>query len=194
MYAVGLFIQSTPASNSPFLSAIVMLSIGVLAVIIGFLLGYLFIGWRIERLPREMAVGGGRAQAAGGGAQPPQPPQPPQPRPPRHGTMVCPACHREYEFGVRFCPHDSKQLVPEGEKTRSAAGGICPTCKRAFEAGVKFCPHDAEELMPMAFWEATRGRVRPAGVIGKICPSCNAKYDLEATFCGKDGAELVSVN
>jgi hypothetical protein len=95
---------------------------------------------------------------------------------------------------VRYCPHDSKQLVPAEGSPRAAAGGICPSCKRAFDAGVKFCPHDAEELISMAFWESTHVKARPSGVIGKICPSCNAKYDIEATFCGKDGAELVAVN
>jgi hypothetical protein len=196
MHVAGFaFFQSVPAPGSSYLGVIIVLAMVVLAVVIGFMLAYALFWRRLDQLPRElrrdgesppprpMAAGGAPAAAADG-----------TPRPRSQG-MICPACRREYEFGVRFCPHDSKQLVPaEPDKQRPASGGICPTCKRAFDPGVKFCPHDAEELISMAFWEATHGKARPSGIIGKICPHCNAKYDLEATFCGKDGAELVAVN
>jgi hypothetical protein len=195
MHVAGLaFFQSAPAAGSSYLGVIIVAAMVVLAVVIGFMLAYALFWRRLDQVPRDARPrregAPARAQAAGGGqAQAGPPPKP------RTQGMVCPACRREYEFGVRFCPHDSKQLVPaEGDKQRPASGGICPTCKRAFDPGVKFCPHDAEELIPMAFWEATHGKARPSGIIGKICPHCNAKYDLEATFCGKDGSELVAVN
>src|SRR5262244_1427847 len=179
MHVLGLFVsQVSSTSSSPFLGAIVMLAMGVLLVVIGFLLAYVLFERRIERLP----LGRTSAAPAPAGAQNTSPPA----RPARPAGMVCPACRREYDAGVRHCAHDAKLLVPaDGGPPRGAAGGICPTCKRAFDPGVKYCPHDAEELIPMAFWEATHGRARPAGVVGKICPACAAKYDIEATFCGK---------
>jgi len=198
MLVFGLLVaQVTVAqSTSPYLGAIVMLAMGVLLVVIGFLLAYVLFERRLERLPREMLERRALAQPAappvGAGAQPAGAAQ--AARPTRSPGMVCPACRREYDVGVRYCPHDAKPLVAEASGPRAASGGMCPACKRAFDPGVKFCPHDAEELIPMAFWEATHGKARPSGIIGKICPHCNAKYDLEATFCGKDGSELVAVN
>jgi hypothetical protein len=115
------------------------------------------------------------------------------------GPVGCPACRREFEAGVRFCPYDSRRLVPAAdllERTR-AAGSTCPRCRRAYDAGIRFCPHDAEELIPMALWEATHGKkseAAPTGVLAKICPQCSGRYDLATTFCGKDGAELVTIN
>jgi hypothetical protein len=115
------------------------------------------------------------------------------------GPVGCPACRREFDASVRFCPYDSRRLVPAAElleRSRSA-GSICPRCRRAYDAGIRYCPHDAEELMPMALWEATRGKkhdAAPTGVLAKICPQCANRYDLATTFCGKDGAELVTIN
>src|SRR5437660_6570228 len=192
MHVLALPVAQTTAvqSASPYLGAIVMLAMGVLLVVIGFLLAYVLFERRLDRLPRELQEKRALAQAqaaaagiaAGGGSTAEAPPR--SSRPP---GMVCPACRREYDVGVRYCPHDAKALVAiEASPARAVAGGICPSCKRAFDPGVKYCPHDAEELIPMAFWEATRGRARASGVIGKICPACAAKYDIEETFCGKD--------
>jgi hypothetical protein len=115
------------------------------------------------------------------------------------GPMACPSCRREYEAGVRFCPHDARKLMPAAEimERSRASGSVCPRCRRAFDAGVRFCPHDAEELVPLSLWEATQGKKHqavPTGVLAKLCPQCNARYDLVSTFCAKDGAELVTIN
>jgi hypothetical protein len=115
------------------------------------------------------------------------------------GPVGCPSCRREFDAGVRFCPYDSRRLVPASdllERSR-ATGSVCPRCRRAYDAGIRFCPHDADELIPLALWEATHGHrqeANPTGVLAKICPMCSGRYDLATTFCGKDGAELVTIN
>ena len=119
---------------------------------------------------------------------------PPQP-------MVCPACHRDYSPGLRFCPHDARDLVPASDPAARAAGAglTCPTCKRSYDTGKKFCAFDGEELVPLPL---AMGVGDPAGAVavafaggmGKICPNCSRRYESEATFCGRDGEELVPVN
>jgi hypothetical protein len=118
---------------------------------------------------------------------------------PRPQAMVCPACHRDYAPGLRFCPHDARDLVPASDPAARAAGAgsTCPTCKRSYDAGKKFCAFDGEELVPLPL---AMGGVDPAGAVafaggmGKICPNCSRRYESEATFCGRDGEELVPVN
>jgi hypothetical protein len=115
------------------------------------------------------------------------------------GPVACPACRREFSQGVRFCPYDSRRLVPAGEVVERSrvAGSVCPRCRRAYDAGIRHCSHDAEELMPAPLWEATRARkpdLAPTGVLAKICPQCAGRYDLATTFCGKDGSELMTIN
>lgn len=114
-------------------------------------------------------------------------------------VLACPTCRREYQGLLRFCPHDSRELVPAGEMMvrPRKAGTICPACSRAFDPGVRFCSHDATELIPVPVYEATRGgRVgrKATGVMAKICPQCRHRYDLAAAFCAKDGAELAVIN
>jgi hypothetical protein len=118
---------------------------------------------------------------------------------PRTQAMVCPACHRDYAPGLRFCPHDARDLVlasdPAGRAT--AAGVTCPTCKRSYDGGKKFCSFDGEELVPLALALAggdSAAAAAFAGVLGKICPNCSRRYESDATFCGRDGEELVPVN
>ena len=115
--------------------------------------------------------------------------------------LVCPACHREFEPGLQFCPHDARDLVPAHDPAARVAvpGLTCPSCRRSFDAGKRFCAFDGEELVPLTV--AVGGAAgadlvvaRLAGALGKICPSCSRRYDADATFCGRDGAELVSVN
>jgi hypothetical protein len=117
---------------------------------------------------------------------------------PRPQSLVCPACHREFEPGLQFCPHDARDLVPASDPAaRTAVPGMtCPSCRRSFDAGRKFCAFDGEELVPLtvAVGGAELAVARFAGALGKICPSCSRRYEADATFCGRDGAELVSVN
>ena len=113
--------------------------------------------------------------------------------------VACPTCGQEYQATLRFCPADSRQLVPVSEVAERAREGstACVTCDRAFEMGVGYCPHDASELVPIAVYEATRGKVghlSAVGVRGRICPSCRRQLDMAARFCPYDGAELVNLH
>jgi hypothetical protein len=118
---------------------------------------------------------------------------------PRPLPMVCPACHRDYAPGLRFCPHDARDLVLASDlATRAAGTGVtCPTCKRSYDGGKKFCAFDGEELVPLPLALGggdPAGAAAFAGVLGKICPNCSRRYESDATFCGRDGEELVPVN
>lgn len=112
--------------------------------------------------------------------------------------LVCPACHRDYAPGLRFCPHDARELVAVTDPIArvSGTGSTCPTCKRSFDAGKKFCAFDGEELvpLPLALGGAEIAGAGLAGGLGKICPNCSRRYESDATFCGRDGEELVPVN
>ena len=76
-------------------------------------------------------------------------------RPPRLTPAVpgkiCPACHREYEAGLQYCPHDARELLAANDPATRAAvpGTTCPTCRRSFDGLKKFCPFDGEELVPL---------------------------------------------
>jgi hypothetical protein len=117
-------------------------------------------------------------------------------------ALVCPACHREYEAGLQFCPYDARDLVRIADPAArgTAPGTACPTCKRSYEGSKKFCAFDGDELVPLSTIDGAAGaagNLPPlafAGSLGKICPSCSRRYQSDATFCGRDGAELVSVN
>jgi predicted amidophosphoribosyltransferase len=133
-------------------------------------------------------------------------------------SLVCPACQREYDPGLQFCPHDARELVPATDPAArtTAPGMACPNCRRSFDAMKRFCPFDGDELVPLTLALGTAS-VQPslgataAGVasvatvaglanaasvamMGKICPHCSRRYENDATFCGRDGAALVSVN
>ena len=114
----------------------------------------------------------------------------------RGPALICPACHRDYPPGLRFCPQDARDLVPATDPIARASGtgATCPTCKRSFDAGRKFCAFDGEELVPLPV--ALGGADRAGGGLGvglgKICPNCSRRYESDATFCGRDGEELVS--
>jgi hypothetical protein len=139
-------------------------------------------------------------------------------------SLICPACQREYDPGLQFCPHDARELVPAADPAAraTAPGMTCPNCRRSFDAMKRFCPFDGDELVPLtlalgsppvqATLSATvagiasvagvtgvaggAGIAGGAGVVtmGKICPHCSRRYESEATFCGRDGSALVSVN
>ena len=74
--------------------------------------------------------------------------------------LVCMACHRAYEPGLRSCPHDSNELVPfavyNATRPRRPRGmtepagiiaRICPVCGSKFDLNARFCGHDAGELV-----------------------------------------------
>jgi hypothetical protein len=186
--------------------------IGLLLLTLGFLIAYAVLGRkkpappaRVKRIPvppasaaapspravsvASSATGGGGGGVSGAialstGTQ---------------GPMACPACRREFDAGVKFCPQDARRLVPSAEIVERArtTGSVCPRCKRAYDAGVRFCAHDAEELIPASLWEATHGKkmhATPTGIVAKMCPQCQNRYDLAMTFCTRDGAELVTIN
>ena len=127
--------------------------------------------------------------------------------------LVCPACQREYNAGLQFCPHDARELMPVTDPAARAAvpGTTCPACRRSFDALKRFCPFDGDELVPLTLAVgAAAGVVGVMGgmgamgamgtigigieLMGKICPHCSRRYESDATFCGRDGSALVSVN
>jgi hypothetical protein len=115
----------------------------------------------------------------------------------RSPFLVCPACQREFDSTLRFCPHDARELVaPDDRAARAPVPGVtCPTCKRSFDAARKYCSFDGDELVPLPVaLGPSAGAVVLIGALGKICPTCSRRYEGEATFCGRDGAELVTVN
>ena len=87
-------------------------------------------------------------------------------------SLVCPACQREYDAGLQFCPHDARELVPAGDAAaRGAAPGVtCPNCRRAFDATKRFCPFDGDELVPLtlALGSAAGGTALGATGVGGI--------------------------
>lgn len=80
-------------------------------------------------------------------------------RGPRSAGLICMACRRAYEPGLRSCPHDSNELVPFPvyNATRPARRGttepagviarICPVCATKYDLNARFCGHDAGELV-----------------------------------------------
>lgn len=81
-------------------------------------------------------------------------------------SMVCPACQREYEAGLQFCPHDARELVPARDHgARAAAPGMtCPSCRRSFDAMKRFCPFDGDELVPLTIAIGSAPAVGGAGM------------------------------
>lgn len=76
------------------------------------------------------------------------------------GGLVCMACRRAYEPGLRSCPHDGNELVPlpvyNATRPRSRArtsepsgviARICPVCATKYDLNARFCGHDAGELV-----------------------------------------------
>jgi len=179
---------------------------GVVIALAAALIGYLL--WPFLRARR--AAGGRRRVVAFGASAAAAP----------AATVVCPACQREYDAGIQFCPHDARELVAPGDAAaRSSAPGMaCPSCRRSFDAMKKFCPFDGDELVPLTLAVGAPGGRPAVGVggmggpgmgvgvgssvggvagielMGKICPHCSRRYESDATFCGRDGSALVSVN
>jgi hypothetical protein len=77
----------------------------------------------------------------------------------RSAGLVCMACRRAYEPGLRSCPHDGNELVPFSvyNATRPRMRGhtepagviarICPVCATKYDLNARFCGHDAGELV-----------------------------------------------
>ncbi len=74
--------------------------------------------------------------------------------------LVCMACRRAYEPGLRSCPHDGNELVPfpvyNATRPRSRRNStepsgvvarICPVCSTKYDLNARFCGHDAGELV-----------------------------------------------
>jgi hypothetical protein len=73
--------------------------------------------------------------------------------------LICMACRRAYEPGLRSCPHDGNELVPfpvytatrpRRARTSEPAGviaRICPVCATKYDLNARFCGHDAGELV-----------------------------------------------
>jgi len=77
----------------------------------------------------------------------------------RSAGLVCMACRRAYEPGLRSCPHDGNELVPfpvynatrpRRAKTTEPSGvvaRICPVCGTKYDLNARFCGHDAGQLV-----------------------------------------------
>jgi hypothetical protein len=93
--------------------------------------------------PEEML--GGPLRAAGGSA--------------KSAGLVCMACRRAYEPGLRSCPHDGNELVPfpvynatrprkrNATEPANVIARICPVCATKYDLNARFCGHDAGELV-----------------------------------------------
>ena len=77
---------------------------------------------------------------------------------PRSQGVVCMACRRAFEPGIRRCPHDATALVPFAvyaatrprSHTLEPAGviaRICPVCASRFDLHARFCCVDGSELV-----------------------------------------------
>jgi hypothetical protein len=77
----------------------------------------------------------------------------------RSAGLVCMACRRAYEPGLRTCPHDGNELVPfpvynatrpRRARTTEPTGviaRICPVCGTKYDLNARFCGHDAGQLV-----------------------------------------------
>jgi hypothetical protein len=78
----------------------------------------------------------------------------------RSSGLVCMACRRAYEPGLRSCPNDGNELMPfpvySATRPRSRRNStepagviarICPVCGAKYDLNARFCGHDAGELV-----------------------------------------------
>ena len=73
--------------------------------------------------------------------------------------LVCMACRRAYEPGLRSCPHDGHELMPfpvynatrprrqSSSEPSGVIARICPVCGTKYDLNARFCGHDAGELV-----------------------------------------------
>jgi hypothetical protein len=97
-------------------------------------------------VPPEEMLATARSVAAGGSA--------------KSQGLVCMACRRAYEPGLRSCPHDGNELVPfpvynatrpRAHRNSTEPSGvlarICPMCGTKYDLNARFCGHDPGELV-----------------------------------------------
>jgi len=78
----------------------------------------------------------------------------------RSAGLICMACRRAYEPGLRTCPHDrhrswfrfrsTTRPRPRRAKTSEPTGidrRICPVCSTKYDLNARFCGHDAGQLV-----------------------------------------------
>lgn len=77
----------------------------------------------------------------------------------RSAGLVCMACRRAYEPGLRSCPHDGNELVPfpvysatrprraRTSEPANVIARICNVCASKYDLNARFCGHDAGELV-----------------------------------------------
>ena len=77
----------------------------------------------------------------------------------RSAGLVCMACRRAYEPGLRSCPHDGNELVPfpvynatrprraRNTEPAGVVARICPVCGTKYDLNARFCGHDAGQLV-----------------------------------------------
>jgi uncharacterized protein YbaR (Trm112 family) len=77
----------------------------------------------------------------------------------RSAGLVCMACRRAYEPGLRSCPHDGNELVPfpvynatrprrhRATEPTGVIARICPVCGTKYDLNARFCGHDAGQLV-----------------------------------------------
>jgi hypothetical protein len=104
--------------------------------------------------------------------------------------LVCPACQREYDAGLQFCPHDARELLPAGDAAaRGAAPGVtCPNCRRAFDAMKRFCPFDGDELVPLTLALGSAGGGTALGAAGVGATSAVGGFPGAADLASTSGA------
>ncbi len=77
----------------------------------------------------------------------------------RSAGLVCMACRRAYEPGLRSCPHDGNELVPfpvysatrprraRTSEPANVIARICGVCASKYDLNARFCGHDGGELV-----------------------------------------------
>lgn len=101
--------------------------------------------------------------------------------------LVCMACRRAYEPGLRSCPHDGNELVPfpvynatrpRRARTSEPAGviaRICPVCNAKYDLNARFCGHDAGEPRRHQLI-GNRAERFAAGTSWRSCHACRCSW------------------
>lgn len=129
--------------------------LGLLVVIFGCLIAFAFVirsrhGAAVVENPRD-------PESADDGADDPDKGRAEAIRDP----MVCPACRREFDSHLRYCPHDATRLIPAPQvlarlAQRRRSVRVCPRCRSTYSGAMRFCPQDGNELLPIAAYKRAR--------------------------------------